>query len=368
MDLGFDATNVAVATKRLDANVSSREGVQYIRDLRDRLAAHSGVARVAMSQSLELTLFRMSGPVGLAAFGEESAGPVEPAYHNAVTPGYLEMMGVPLLRGRTLEETDDEGSRSVAVINETFANRYWPEEDPIGRTFEVQKEVGAGPSIAARGERDARSLEVVGVTRDGTYLDFDDGAIAYFWTSLYQEWQPHFAVAVEGVQSAESMFPILRESIDLSEGEVQMIVPSALSDQISIQFIHLRVASVLLGWGGLFGLFLASIGIYGVVAFEVSRRAREMAIRIALGAERTSVLRSVALDGLRPAIVGLAIGVLIVVGLANLAKSVLFGVSPVDPLAIAGGVGTLLLVAALASVIPARRAMRIDPMGTLRSE
>jgi hypothetical protein len=244
----------------------------------------------------------------------------------------------------------------VAVVNETFADRYWPSEVALGRTF-----------IVGEGD-EARRVEVVGVTRNGKYLDFDDVSVAFFWTSIYQDHAPHFAVALKGSKSAASMLPVLRREIEVPVGEVQIVVPSTLESQVSIQFIHLRLASVLLGWGGLFGLFLAAIGIYGVVAFAVTQRAKEMAIRIALGADRSQVVRSVAFDGLRLAAVGLAIGVAVVVPTAKLARDVFFGVSPNDPLAMAGGIGALLVVAALASLIPATRVTGSDPMGTLRTE
>jgi len=358
MDLGFDPTNVAVATMRLDEEaVSPREGVQYIRDLRARLAMEEGVESVAMATGLELTLFQRMGTTAVTVEGYQSTGGEDSdVFSNAVTPGYMEMLEVPLLRGRTIHPADTEDSRPVAVVNETFANRYWPSEDALGRTF-----------LMGEGD-EARRVEIVGVTRNGTYLDFDDVSVAFFWSSIYQDYAPHFAVAVKGVTSAVSVLPLLRSELEVPAGPVQIVAPSTLESQVSIQFIHLRVASTILGWGGLFGLFLAAIGIYGVVAFSVTQRAKEMAIRIALGADRGKVVRSVAFDGLRLAGLGLALGVAVVIPTAKLARNVFFGVDPNDPLALAGGIGALLVVAALASLIPARRVTGSDPMGALRTE
>ena len=266
------------------------------------------------------------------------------------------MLRVAIVRGRGIEESDSEDARLVAVVNETFASRYWPSGDPLGRTFTM-------------GEGDeARLISIVGVARDGRYQDFDDPPTAYFWTSLYQDYTPQFAVAVKGTESAESLLGVLRRRIELADGEIQVVAPSALDGQVSIQFIHLRIASRVLAWGGLFGLFLAAIGIYGVVSFAVTQRSKEMAIRIALGAERGQVVRSVAFDGLRLAGLGLALGVMIVLPLARLAQGVFYGVSPADPMAVGGGLGVLIIVAAAASLLPARRLTRIDPMGTLRTE
>ena len=358
MNLGFDPDRIAVATKRLDPDVvGAREGAQYVRDLRASLAQEAGVEGVAMSRLLELTLFQPGMQVAVAVDGfDPGEGAPPEAFRNSVTPGYLELLQIPLLRGRSLEEADTEDSRLVAVVNETFASRYWPSGDALGRTFTM-------------GLEDQRRLfSVVGVARNGKYQDFDDPATAYFWTSLYQDYTPQFAVAVKGTDSAESMLGLLRSEIELAEGEIQLVAPTALDAQVSIQFIHLRIASRLLGWGGLFGLFLAAIGIYGVVSFAVTQRSREMAIRIALGAERAHVVRSVAFDGLRLAALGLAVGIAIVLPLASLARGVLYGVSPSDPLAVGVGVGVLALVAVSASLIPACRVTRLDPMGTLRTE
>jgi len=358
LDLGFNPARVAVATKRLDrAVVGPQEGVQYIRDLRERLASQPGVEQVAMASSLELTLFQTITGSEITVSGRENAAEPDPdVFHNAVTAGYLEMLEITLMSGRSLQESDTEDSSPVAVINESFADRYWAGEDPLGRTFFLKN-----------GDR-TRSFEVIGVTRDGKYQDFDDPPNPYFWTSIYQDYTPHFGVAIKGSQSAEAMLPVLRTGIELSEGEVQRVAPTTLESQISIKFVHLRIASTVLGWGGLFGLFLAAIGIYGVVSLAVTQRSREIAIRLALGADGGEVLRSVAFDGLKPAAMGLILGVAIVIPTANLARVILYGVSPMDQLAIGAGVGLLLFVAACASMIPARRVTRIDPMGTLRAE
>jgi len=357
VDLGFDPTGVAVATKVLDRDaVSPQAGVQYMRDLRVRLASLPGVREVALARSLELTLFQQGAPVAVSTGDQVEEGDDGVAYSNAVSEGYLEMLEVPLLSGRTLRETDNEDSERVAVINQTFAARYWPEEDPVGRTFDV-------------GSGDGRSTyQVVGVTRDGKYVDFDDVSMAFFWSSIYQDYAPHFAVAVKGVDSAEAMIPILRAGIDLTEGEVQVMAPSTLDSQVSIQFIHLRIASTVLVWGGLFGLMLAAIGLYGVVAFSVSRRSKEMALRIALGAESGQVVRSLAGEGVRLAVIGVAIGVAVVIPAASLMQSILFGVGPLDPLALVGSLTLLVSVTFFASLIPARQITRLDPMGTLRAE
>jgi ABC-type antimicrobial peptide transport system permease subunit len=147
-----------------------------------------------------------------------------------------------------------------------------------------------------------------------------------------------------------------------------MVFPSTLDGQVSIQFIHLRIASGLLGWGGVFGLILAAMGVYGIVTMAATERTREMAVRLALGADRKEIILRVARRGTRLALVGLLVGVLIGLPLAHLLKSLFYGVGALDPWALGGGIGVTVLVALIASVVPAHRVTRIDPMTVLREE
>ena len=371
MDLGLNPERVAVMTKSLpEAEYSPDVGLQFYRELRTRLSALPEVVDAQLSRCLELTFLQMDCTSDLEVTGGDlvaggSGSGESPAFlRNSVTPGYLEMLQIPLLRGRTLQEGDGPGAPLVAVVNETFAERLWSGRDPLGRQFTVTLSQGS----TGDGSPEERSLTVVGVTRDGKYEDFDDERIPYFWTSLYQDYTSTVAVSLKGAVSAEAMVPLLRESVALDPGEAPLMGPSTLESQISIQFIHLRIVSKVLGWGGAFGLILAAIGIYGVVSVAVTERTREMAIRLAMGAEQLQVIRRVAGGGMGLAVVGLLIGLAVVLPLAHLLRSVLYGVGAVDPWALGGGIGVLALSALVASVIPARRATRIDPMKILREE
>jgi predicted permease len=365
-ELGVDPERVAVATQTLALEEHGPEqGIQYYKDLRSRLAAVPGVEDVQLSRSLELTLLLVGARVEVTVDGTDPSPDREETYfRNTVTPGYMRMLGIPLLRGRSFQESDGLEAPLVAVVNQTLAERFWPGEDPLGRQFEV-----ADPSAARHGlAHEPRTFQVVGVAADGKYGDFDEAPTPYFWTSLYQDYASTVAVSVKGVESAEAMIPVLREHVVSDIDQVQLLPPSTYASQLSIQFVHLRVASRLLTWGGAFGLFLAVIGIYGIVSVAVTQRTREMAVRMAIGAERGQVLRVIVREGMTLALLGLALGVLIALPAARAVRSVLAGVSPLDPLAFGAGLGVLLLAALLASVIPARRATRIDPMRTLRQE
>jgi predicted permease len=220
LDLGWDPDRISIATKKLDAEgLSEDEGRQYIRDLKERLEQSPGVEVAHMSQTMELTLLTIDltlirdvDAVGYVPRDVE----VDLFWRNAVTPGYLEMMGVPLMRGRSLGDADVEGAPLVAVVNETFAERLWPGRDPIGQTFEASGAPTPGGDDAATV---TRSFQVVGLARDGKYFDFDDGPLAYFWTSIYQDYSSRIVVSARGTQSAEAMIPLLRENVRLASGD-----------------------------------------------------------------------------------------------------------------------------------------------------
>ncbi len=366
MDLGFSTQGVAVMTRSLpESEYTPAEGIEVLRALRGRLSALPGVVSAQLSRSLELTLFQAGAEA--TVFGEGSwteEGEGQRVLRNSVTPGYLEMLEIPLLRGRTLQESDVPGSPLVAVVNETFAERFWPGQDPVGRRFRMTDMDGWHGETGT----DPIWMTVVGMVKNGTYEDFDDGLIPFFWTSLFQDYASTVAVSLKGIGEGEEMVPLLRDHVELAPGEVPLVYPSTLDGQVSIQFIHLRIASDLLGWGGAFGLILAAVGLYGIVTMAVTDRTREMAIRLALGADRGEVIRRVSRGGTNLALVGLLVGLLIGLPLAHLLRSVFHGVGPLDPLALGGGIGILALTALVASLVPARRVTRIHPMTVLRED
>ena len=352
MDLGIQPDRIAMMTKTLASDEYSPEAArQYVRDLVARLAALPEVEDAQASGAVELTLMQ-AGATAVSISGDDSQA--QQAYSNAVTPGYLEMLGIALLRGRTLRDGDVEGALPVAVINETFANRFWPDHSPIGQRFT------GGPQRA--------SYEVVGVTRDGKFGDIDDPPTPYYWTSIYQGDSSRFAVLVKGRTNAEAMIALLRREVELADGEVPVVAASTLESMISIQFLHLRMASVVLGWGGGFALVLALVGIYGVVSFSVTQRTREIAIRMAVGARRRQVLGAITRDGMKLGVVGLVVGLAIVLPLAWLVRAQLFEMSPADPVAVGFGVAVLLLATFGASLVPAARATGIEAIQALREE
>lgn len=361
MNFGIDPSRVAMMTKTVpEASAGSPEAsTTYLRALTSRLAALPEVQDVQASRSVELTIVS-PGDVPLSVAGHTPAEGESPRVAtNAVTPGYLEMLGVPVIRGRGLRTGDGPGAPRVAVINQHFANRFWPGEEAIGQRFTAGEPAPGEP---------ARDYEVVGVTQDIKVADIDDPPASYFWTSLYQDPAPRIALLVKGRASAEAMIPLLYSEVEVGDDEVTLVPPTALRQVVDIQLLPLKAASAILGSGGVFGLLLAVLGIYGIISFAVAQRSREIAIRVALGARQDQILRTIMSDGLVLTATGLGLGLAIVLPLARLVRSLLFGMSPLDPVALGGGAGLLLAAALLASFIPAQQATRIDPIGPLREE
>lgn len=365
LDLGMNPERIAAMGKVLRAEqYSPEEGRQYVRELTARLRASSGVEDVQIARGVELTLLGAEASERVGAGGGAVPDNAPEAHCNAVTPGYLAMLQVPLLRGRLLEPSDIEGATLVAVVNQTFAERLWPGEDALGRRFTVRGRAAR----EAEGARPDRTFEVVGVTRNGKYLDIDDRDVAYFWTSFYQDYSPRFAILVKGRPNADAMVEVLRREVELSADELELVAPDSLESMLELQVLHLRLAAKAMGWGGGFGLFLAIIGVYGVVSVVVSQRSHEMAVRMALGAGSRAVFRLIVGDGMRLVAAGVVLGFAIAVPLALAVRSQLFGMSPLDPLALGGSALVITLAAFGASALPALRVKRIEPVDVLRED
>lgn len=365
VETGFDPTGVAVMSKILPEDRYSPEaGMEYLRQTVARLQALPEVEEAHLARSVEGSIFAAISEAGIDVPGyERGQGESMTFSYNSVTPGYLEMLDMQLLRGRAIRESDGPGAPLVAVVNESFIERFWPGRDGLGERFFLTDRDVDGPMAGQ-----TRSLEVVGVIRDGHYNDIETGQQPYFWTSFYQGYAAIVILSVKGRESAEAVLPVLWSEVQNAPDETTLITPTTFQDLVSFQYGILRVGSRFLAYGGVFGLALATIGIYGIVAFAVTQRRREMAIRQAVGAHPAQVFRLVVGDGMKLALYGMIIGMVFVVPVAILVETQSYGVPALDPFAVGGGCALLLLAALVASVLPARRITQFHPMETLRDE
>jgi putative ABC transport system permease protein len=288
-------------------------------------------------------LFQQKERLGVADFG-------------VATDGYFQVLGIPLIRGRMFDERDGPDSQHVAVISESLARDRWPNQDPLGHTIEFGNMDG-----------DVRLLTIVGIVGDVHEYGLDAPPRATVYVNLFQ--RPRPAITVTMLSDAD-----IRLVTSAARGMLQDLDPEVparfrtLSQVYSASLGSRRFNLILVGFFGITALLLATAGVFGVMAYAVSRRTREIGVRVALGAGSSDVLRMVLSQGLRTIFAGVAIGIAGSLALTRTVESLLFGVAATDPLTF-GGV-TLLLVGAalLACFIPAQRATKVDPMVALRHE
>jgi predicted permease len=272
------------------------------------------------------------------------------------TDGYFQVLGIPLIRGRIFNGRDGANSPHVAVISESLARERWPNQDPIGHTIEFGNMDG-----------DLRLLTIVGIVGDTHEYGLDAPPRPTVYVNLFQ--RPHGAITLTMLSDAD-----MRSVASAARGILQDLNPEMAAKFRTFSQVHStslgsrRFNVILIGFFGITALLLATAGVFGVMAYSVSRRTREIGVRVALGAAPGGILRMILGQGLRTIFIGVAIGITASLALTRTVQSLLFGVTATDPLTF-GGV-TLLLVGAalLACYIPARRATKVDPMVALRHE
>jgi predicted permease len=281
-------------------------------------------------------------------------------------PDYLSAMGIPLHRGRFFTQDDNEHAPAVIVIDESFAREYFPNQDPIGKRINIGI-INTEPEIVGV----VGHVKHWGLDTDG---DAKHPIVAQAYMPLMQIpdqfWNgpPQGEVVVRTKGSPAGMVPAIRGAIEKMNGENVMYEAKPLEAIVADSLAARRFSMILLGVFAALALLLSSVGIYGVISYVVGQRTHEIGIRMALGAQRSHVLRLMLGEGMKMALLGVAIGVAAALGLTQLMASMLFGVSATDPLTFCGVALVLTSVALAACYIPARRAMRVDPMVALRYE
>jgi predicted permease len=351
-----------------DPKAKAAQGI-FFSNLIDRLKQVPGVRKVGATSGLPLeggglpdgtflvmaqnevpksmdgfaAMFHQKERLGVADFG-------------VVTDGYFQVLGIPLMRGRIFDERDGPNSPHVAVISESLARDRWPNQDPLGHTIDFGNMDG-----------DLRLLTIVGIVGDTREYGLDAPPRPTVYVNLFQ--RPRAAITLTMLSDADT-----RLVTSAARGILQDLDPEiparfrTFSQVYSASLGSRRFNVILIGFFGVTALLLATAGVFGVMAYSVSRRTREIGVRVALGAGRSDVLRMILSQGLRTIFIGVAIGIAGSLALTRTIESLLFGVTATDPLTF-GGVTLLLVCAALlACFLPARRATRVDPMVALRYE
>ena len=353
IDPGFEPRGIHVATLDLTlVNHTAETGRQFTDRLLARAASLPGVEAAAMARMIPLDGGKM-GLGGVLVEGHPAPGPDaswDPGW-NIVTPAYFDVMRIPLLRGRGFTEQDRAGAPDVAIINETLASSIWPNEDAVGKSF----------------RNGDRTVTVVGIARNARYRSLGETNEGFIYVPLAQRYSPTMSLFVRSTPGPSLTLPLRRLVAELDPA-LPILNSQTMEEHAALglfpQRVSLWVATTL---GGV-ALLLALLGIYGVTAFAVAQRTREIGIRIALGSSSGSILGLVLRRGIVLGGIGVAVGMAGAVAATRLLESMLYGVSGADPLAIGAAAALLLLAALFASWVPARRAARVDPMVALRME
>lgn len=291
----------------------------------------------------------------------------EAGYH-FVSPDYFRTMGIPLLSGRELSDSDSSGSPLVGIISRSMAQKYWPDQNPIGAGIVVERAVDTATPKGTRVQFNRRQLEIVGVVGDVRQLGLDDtpGSELYI---PYAQWPSDEMYIVVRTQSQpSSLIPIVEKAVWSVDPDEAVTDVRTMDEWVSKEAASRRFMLQLIGAFALIAIALAAVGIYGVLSCWMRQRTHEMGIRMALGAQQRDVLKLVLGQGTRLALIGVALGVAAALELTRLMSSLLFGVSATDPLTFVAVALVLVATGMLACYIPARRAMRVDPMTALRHE
>lgn len=355
VNVGFDREHLLVARIDLRAGYRAEELPAVYRRLVDRISAVPGVASASIS---------LNGPLGgserISSLGVEGYTPAQGeelrTNEEVVTDRYRETVGLSLIAGRWLEPADVSSGRRVSVINETMARRFFPGANAIGRHWDYSAPLGETP------------VEIVGVVSDARYRDLRAPTpnLVYRPATRADEYLSSLEVRTIGAPAA--IIPDVRTALRDAAPRMSVVDIVPMDTRIATRMSQERMVAWLTGTFSVLALILAAIGLYGTIAYAVSRRTSEIGLRMALGASRGSVLRMVLAEALALVLAGVVVGVPLSMVAGRGLRRILFGIGATDPVTYAAAVTVLVTIGLVAASVPARRASRIDPMAALRTE
>ena len=358
VDLGIDPTNVVTMEIDLPHYKYSAPANQtlFYRQLLQRVASLPGVKTAGLEQHGSTVFFR---PEGMAA---TAPGQEPTADFDVVSPDDFPAMGIGLVAGRGFTPNDADGATPVALISETAAHRYWPNLNPIGRHLSISARVYSGKSAGT-----AQSLEIVGIARDRRGYDLWQPR-SDIYVPFEQHPVPWANLNVRTSVLPMTVVPSIREAVQSIDSEQPLNDVMLLSDQVAQTYGTIRFPMTLVWILATLALVLSVVGIFGVMSYTVSRRSHELAIRMALGADRARVLRHILREGFGVTCLGVVLGLAAAIALSRIMADYVYGIKATDPLTYAAATLVLVLPALAACYVPARRAASVDPMKALRNE
>jgi predicted permease len=321
--------------------------------------------RVRSWPEVQSASLAFSAPLGLIGSGESvyiegrTVDPGEQAPsvgYNTVDESYFDTMKIAILRGRGFRDSDTETAPLVAIVNQTMAKRYWPNQDPIGKRFRMQS-------------LDSPLVEVVGVAHDSKYLFVVEGSLPYFYVPFTQLFSSMRVLHIRSLVDPQTLSNRLQQEVSALDPAMPVSVQTMAAAVDGAQgFFLLRVGVMQAGGMGILGLLLAAVGVYGVMSYGATQRTREIGIRMALGATPRAVLGMILNQGVWMIVAGVVLGLMGAAAVTRLLTRFLFSVSLADPLVFFLAAALLGVIALWACYLPARRAMRVEPMAALRHE
>ncbi len=355
IDLGFEPGPLATMTFDVSRQgYDADRGEQFLSRVIERASQVPGVESAALATIVPLTGggFMRTVYVEGRDTEAENNGLLTPA--NVVGPGFFKTLGIELRRGRDFTFADRAGSQTVAIVNQTMAERFWPGEDVIGKRFSYY------------GEEEI--WEVVGVVETSKYVNVGEDPRAQAYVPRLQDYNPAISLVVRSAGDPVQTLETVRREIQSLDQALPITNPQTLASAVSQALWAPRMAAILLGVMGGLALLLASIGIYGVMAYSVHQRRHEIGIRMAMGARGSDVLKLVLSQGMMLVVAGLCLGLAVAVVAGRGIAPLLYGVSPTDVVTFTATSAVLAAVALIATLIPARRASTVDPVSVLRRE
>jgi len=367
---GFETDHrISIVMNEPPASYTDGQLDALYRELQSRLARIPGVQRVGLALYTPY-IDNWGEAIVPQGHGVPQLDDKSNASWDRVSPGYLETMGQPILRGRTISEEDTTTTRGVAVVNEAFAKQFFPGQDAIGKHFGLDL-----PEYST-------AFEIVGISRDAKYMSPSRPAHPMMFAPLAQhltynqpvmalvEHHSHYitGAVLELRGSTEGLESLVRKAFSEVDPNLTIISMQPMQQQVDANFDQQRAVAQMTGLFGILALVLAAVGLYGVTAYTVERRTSEIGVRMALGADRSNVVRLVLRGAFRQVLIGLALGIPISIACGHLMAAQLYQVKSWDPLVLAGSIGALGFCALVASVIPAQRAASINPVQALRTE
>jgi predicted permease len=355
VDPGFETSGVATVKLNTESwGYDEARGREFYRTFYSRVASLPGVTAMSYADIIPLSMSTSGGeirPDGVPGDRTDREGRVRVEV-SMVGPSYFDVVRLPIVRGRQFSANDDDRAPKVAIVNETLARRLWPDGSALGRTFEFLRS----------------RVIVVGVARDAKYNSLSERTPAFVYTPVAQRWRPDQTLFLRTSGDPTALAPAIADVVRGIDATLPRPLVRTLEQETSIVLFPQRIAAIVTGILGGVGLLLAAVGLYGIIAYSVGRRTREIGVRVALGAQPGDVLGMVVREGMRLAGTGVVAGILLAAGATRLIAGLLFSVSPVDGMTFAGMSALFVAVALLASYLPARRAAATDPLTALRSD